>query len=71
LQYGKSGTNSGFSFGHSAFGAGVTVTIAETSNVGVKVGMVGRGVTDVVGVVVGSAVRVEVAVGSGDDVAVG
>jgi hypothetical protein len=29
------------------------VTMVETSNVGVKVGMVGRGVMDVVGVLVG------------------
>ena len=35
---------SGSSFGHSALGAGVTVRIIEASNVGVKVGMVGRGV---------------------------
>src|SRR6266496_5403364 len=40
----KSGFRLKFSFGHSAFGSGVTVTIVETSNVGVKVGMVGRGV---------------------------
>ena len=55
----------GFSFRHSDLGAGVTVSIVETSNVGVKVGMVGRGVVDAVGVAVGSAVRVAVAVGSG------
>src|SRR5258706_2882740 len=60
----------GFSFGHSAFGAGVTVTIVETSNVGVKAGMVGRGVMDAVGVAAGSTVRVAVAVGSGDGVEV-
>jgi uncharacterized protein YunC (DUF1805 family) len=30
---------------HSAFFAGVTVATVEASNVGVKVGMVGRGVT--------------------------
>lgn len=53
--------------GHSAFGAGVTVIIVETSNVGVKVGMVGRGVTDAVGVWVGE----DVFVGSGDGVDVG
>ena len=35
--------------GHDAFSAGVTVTMVETSNVGVKVGMVGRGVTVAVG----------------------
>ena len=58
-------------FGHSAFGAGVTVTIVETSYVGVKVGMVGRGVIDAVGVAEGSAVRVGVVVGSGDEVVVG
>jgi len=44
------------------------VTIVETSNVGVKVGMVGRGVMDGVGVTEGSTVRV--AVGIGDGVAV-
>ena len=55
--------------GHSAFGAGVTVTIIETSNVGVKVGMVGRGVTDAVGVAEGRSVRV--AVGNGEGVEVG
>ena len=44
--------------GHSAFGAGVTVRIVETSKVGVTVGMVGRGVMDVtaVGVAEGSDV---------------
>jgi len=52
------------SFGHSAFGAGVTVTMVETSNVGVKVGIVGRGVIVMVGVVDGSDVRV----GDGVDV---
>ena len=53
---------------HSALGAGVTVTIVETSNVGVKVGMVGRGVMDAVSVAVGMDVCVEV--GSGDGVEV-
>lgn len=38
----RSGVKSGLNFGHSAFAADVTVTIVETSNVGVKVGMVGR-----------------------------
>jgi hypothetical protein len=33
-----------FGIGHSAFGAGVAVTIVRTSRVGVKVGMVGSGV---------------------------
>ena len=47
------------------------MTIVETSNVGVKVGMVGRGVVDAVGVADGSAVRVGVVVGSGDEVEVG
>ena len=61
-------TTEGSSLGHSACGAGVTVTIAETSNVGVKVGMVGRGVMDAVSVAEGRDVRV--AVGSGDGVAV-
>ena len=42
--------------------------IVETSNVGVKVGMVGRGVMDAVDVAVGSAVRVASAVGIGDGV---
>ena len=50
------------------FGAGVNVTIVEASNVGVKVGMVGRGVMDVVGVAVG--IKVFVLVGIGDGVAV-
>jgi len=36
------------------------VTIVETSNVGVKVGMVGRGVMDAVDVVMGNAVCVAV-----------
>ena len=49
------------SFGHSAFGAGVTVTIVETSNVGVKVGMAGRGVMEAIGVVVGIGEGVAVA----------
>ena len=57
-------TTDGSSFGHSAFGAGVTVTIVETPNVGVKVGMVGRGVTVMVVVAEGSDVRV----GDGVDV---
>ena len=65
------GVKDGFSFGHSAFDAGVTVTIVETSNMGVKVGMVGRGVMDAVSVAEGSAVRVGVAVGGGDEVVVG
>ena len=51
--------------GHSAFGAGVTVTIVETSNVGVKLGMVGRGVMDGVCVCVGSDVCVAVGIGDG------
>jgi hypothetical protein len=47
-------------FGHSAFGAGVTVTIVEASNVGVKVGIVGRGViVSVGGICVGLGVDVE------------
>lgn len=49
----------------------MTVTIVETSNVGVKVGMVGRGVMDAISVAEGGAVRVGVAVGSGDEVVVG
>jgi len=52
--------------GHSAFDAGVTVTIVEASNVGVKVGMVGRGVMDAVGVADGG--RVAVLVGVNDEV---
>jgi hypothetical protein len=44
------------------------VTIVEASNVGVKVGMVGSGVIDAVGVVVGTGVLVPV--GMGDGVAV-
>ena len=55
-------------FGHSAFGAGVTVTMVETSNVGVKVGMVGRGVIEAVSVADG--IDVCVAVGSGEGVSV-
>ena len=62
------GEKDGSTLGHSAFGAGVTVTIVETSNVGVKVGMVGRGVMDAVGVCVGRDVAV--AVGIGDRVVV-
>jgi len=56
-------------FGHSAFGAGVTVTMVEASNVGVKVGIVGRGVIVAVGVSVGTDVLVFVRVGDGVDVA--
>ena len=52
-------------FGHSAFGAGVTVPIVDTSNVGVNVGMVGRGVMDAVGVDVGIEVFVLVEIGEG------
>jgi len=52
-------------FGHSAFGAGVTVTIVEASNVGAKVGMVGRGVIDAVGVSFGIEVFVLVGIGEG------
>ena len=54
--------------GHFAFGAGVTETIVETSNVGVKVGMVGRGVIDAVGVAEG--LNVMVFVGIDDEVVV-
>ena len=64
----KSTLMEGFSFGHSAFGAGVTVTIVRASKVGVKVGIVGRGVMDAVGVSVG--MDVFVSVGSGEGVAV-
>jgi len=59
-----------FSFGHSVFGAGVTVTIVETSNVGVKVGMVGKGVIEEVGVSVGRNVAVVVGIGDEVDVIV-
>ena len=52
--------------GHSAFGDGVTVTIVETSIVGVNVGMVGRGVIVEVAVSVGKALRVEI----GEDISV-
>ena len=55
--------------GHSAFGAGVTVTIVETSNFGVKVGMAGRDVIDAVGVGEGSAVCVAVGSRGGVEVA--
>jgi hypothetical protein len=34
---------------HPSYIAGVTVTIVRASNVGVKVGMVGRGMMDAVG----------------------
>jgi hypothetical protein len=56
----KGNLSDGFSFGPSAFGACVTVTMVETSNVGVKVGMVGRGVIDAVGVADGSGDGVDV-----------
>ena len=46
----------------------MTVTIVEASNVGMKVGMVGRGVMDAVGVAEGSAVRVAVGIRDGIDV---
>ena len=39
--------------------------IVETSNVGVKVGMAGRGVMDTVGVSVGNTVFVAVGIGDG------
>lgn len=52
--------------GHVLGNTGVTVTIVETSNVGVKVGMVGKGVMDAVGVWVGD----DVFDGNGDGVAV-
>jgi hypothetical protein len=68
VRIGNEGIRFGFSIGHSAFGAGVTVTIVETSNVGVKVGMVGRGVMDAVDVAAGSAVRVGVGIGEDVDV---
>jgi len=54
--------------GHSALGAGVTVTIVETSNVGVKVEIVGRGVMDAVSVAVGRGVAVLVGVNDGVEV---
>lgn len=57
------------SFGHSACGAGVTVTIVEASKVGVKVGIVGRGVIVAVGVWVGIKVFVLVGIGEGVSVA--
>ena len=64
-------TTEGSSFGHSAFGAGVTATIVEASNVGVKVGMFGRGVGGR-GVMVGSLARSRgVLVGKGEEVAIG
>jgi hypothetical protein len=66
----KSGVKFESSFGHSAFGAGVAVTIVEASNVGVKVGIVGRGVIVAVGVSVGTDVFVFVGAGDGVDVAV-
>lgn len=51
--------------GQTAADAGVTVTIFDASNVGVKVGIVGRGVMDAVGVSVGIGVLVLMAVGNG------
>ncbi len=54
---------------HSAFGAGVTVTMVLASNVGVKVGMVGRGVIVAVGVSIGTDVLVFVGVEDRVDVA--
>ena len=54
--------------GHSVGDAGVTVTIVRASKVGVKVGMVGRGVMDTVSVAAGWVIRVDV--GSRDGVAV-
>ncbi|HSB01344.1 MAG TPA: hypothetical protein VLE49_11880 [Anaerolineales bacterium] len=49
----------GFSFEQVAGAAGVTVTIVRASNVGVKVGMVGRGViVSVGGICVGLGVNV-------------
>ena len=60
-----------FSFGQAARGAGVTMMIVETSNVGVKVGMVGRGVGGR-GVMVGSFARSRgVLVGKGEEVELG
>ena len=61
----KSVLGYGIVAGHSPFGAGVTVTIVEASNVGVKVGMVGRGVIDAVGVALGIEVFVLVGIGDG------
>lgn len=54
-----------FSFRHSAFGAGVTVTMVDTSNVGVKAEMVGKGAIDAVGVEEGMNVCVVFGVGGG------
>ena len=44
LGTGKSAISPGFSTGHTAFGAGVAVTLVRASKVGVKDGMAGRGV---------------------------
>jgi len=60
----------GSCFGHSAFDAGVTVTIVDTSNVDVKVGIVGRGVIEGDGVSVGRYVAVVVGIGDEVDVIV-
>jgi hypothetical protein len=62
-------TTEGSSLRHSAFGAGVTVRIVEESNVGVKVGMVGRGVMEAVGVSEGTDVLVFVGIKDGVAVA--
>ena len=60
-----------FITGHSAFGAGVTVTIVEASKVGVTVGMVGMGVGGR-GVLVGSFARSRgVLDGKREEIAVG
>ncbi len=54
-----SGFETGMTDGHSAGDAGVTVTIVRASKVGVKVGMVGRGVMDgVAGIFVDTGVVV-------------
>jgi len=56
--------------GHAAFGAGVTVRIVEASNVGVKVGIVDRGVIGTVGVSVGTGLLMFVEIGDSVDVKV-
>jgi hypothetical protein len=67
----NSGFTFGFSIGHSAFDAGVIVTIVDASNVAVNVGMVGRGVGGR-GVLVGSFARSRgVLDGSREEVALG
>jgi hypothetical protein len=63
--FAKFGDNEEFIFGHFAFCAGVTARIVRTSNVGVKVGTVGKGVMDAVCVWLGGDVIVSVGIRDG------